>query len=126
MKKRVIAFLMSVGMILGISATAGAEDLEARIAALEARVAALEALLEGEAEEAETDEYGIAALEETYTLVVGIGTVMRETPEEKGKVAVKLRVGNEVTVLGASEEWLKIQYKDEVGYANRLLLEGEA
>lgn len=131
MKKRVFALMLALGMTFAapVAAAEMTEErivaLEERIAQLEARVAQLEVLLGAQAETAAAAENGMEPVAEPYTVEIGIGTVMRETPEEKGRAAAKLRVGNEVTVLGKSEEWLQIEYKDEVGYVNRSLVEAE-
>ena len=130
MKKRIAAVVLAMGMAVSTPVFA-AEITEERVAALEERVAALEeriALLEallGAAAETEETADGMEIFEESYTLTIGIGTVMRETPDEKGKVMNKLRVGNEVTVLGGSEEWLQVEYNEEVGYVNRALVEAQ-
>ena len=119
MKKRAAAVILAMTMAFSAPVTAAelteerVAAMEERIAELEERIAQLEALL------------GIQAEEESETITIGIGTVMRETPDEKGKVITKLRVGSEVTVLEKSEEWVQIEYNEKVGYVNRALVEAE-
>lgn len=121
MKKRVVAVMLAMAMAFStpVAAAEITEEritaMEERIAELEARIAELEALLGVQSETAE----------ESEIITIGIGTVMRETPDEKGKVITKLRVGSEVTVLERTEEWIQVEYNDKVGYVNRALVEAE-
>lgn len=135
MKKRLMVLMLVLGMAAAVPAAAEEitaeriEAMEERIALLEEKIAKLEALLGVEMEsEAQTElaaDADMELLEEPYTLEIGIGTVLRETAEEKGKVMTKLRIGSEVTVLAKSEEWLMVTYKDKTGYVNRALVDTE-
>lgn len=70
MKKKIVAVMLSLGMVLGIPVVANAESLEERVTALEKRVAELEKMvgIKNEGDESSTDDVEEDELEETSTM----------------------------------------------------------
>ena len=70
MRKKIVAIMLSLGMVLGIPVVANAESLEERVTALEKRVAELERIvgIQNEGDESSADDVEEDEAEETSTM----------------------------------------------------------
>ena len=70
MRKKIVAIMLSLGMVLGIPVAANAESLEERVTALEEKVAELEKMvgIKNEGDESSTDDVEKDEVEETSTM----------------------------------------------------------
>ena len=85
MKKKIVAVMLSLGMVLGIPVVANAESLEERVTALEKRVAELERIvgIQNEGDESSADDVEEDEAEETSTMTEETDSepVMMETQQ---------------------------------------------
>lgn len=85
MRKKIVAVMLSLGMVLGIPVAANAESLEERVTALEEKVAELEKMvgIKNEGDESSTDDVEKDEAEETSTMTEETDSepVMMETQQ---------------------------------------------
>lgn len=66
-------------------------------------------------------EYGVGAYAESFTIQASTGANLRTTPAQDGEIIATIASGTNVTALGETDRWYKVDYDGTVGYVNKNL-----
>ncbi len=67
------------------------------------------------------EEYGVTVYENSLSFQCIAGVNLREKPLQDSEILATIAADSIVTVIGSTEYWYKIEYKDMIGYSNQKL-----
>lgn len=68
-------------------------------------------------------EYDVRSYAESFPLILSADANVRSKPSEEGDVVTTISNGTNVTALGETDRWYKIEYDGVTGYVNKNLVE---
>ena len=70
-------------------------------------------------------EYGVEYYAESFPIQATAGANMRQTPAQDGEIINTIASGTNVTAVGYTDRWYKIEYDGVTGYVNKNLFAAE-
>lgn len=70
-------------------------------------------------------EYGVETYAESFPIQATTGANMRNTPAQDGEIIETIASGTNVTAIGYTDRWYKVEYNGTVGYVNKNLFASE-
>ncbi len=70
-------------------------------------------------------EYGVEGYAESFPIQATAGANMRQAPSQDGEIINTIASGTNVTAVGYTDRWYKIDYNGTIGYVNRNLFTAE-
>ena len=70
-------------------------------------------------------EYGVEVYAESFPIQATVGANMRQAPTQNGEIINMIASGTNVTAIGYTDRWYKVEYEGTVGYVNRNLFTAE-